>query len=250
MAMTQNRIPLFQSTLHACGYYPERMAQNVMLHPASPQRHEHYPLLLAHGFRRSGDQVYRPHCPQCSACKASRVRVDAFVPNRSQKRCLKRNADLDIEVVPARFDEAVYQLYRRYLEARHRGGGMDDSDREDFERFLCTPWSPTRFVLMRHHGELVACAVTDQSVDGYSAVYTFFDPQSAQRSLGVFGVLTQLRLTREAGLPYLYLGYWIEGHPKMHYKTQYRPIELFERGQWHEFDALTLQEKAQRSETR
>jgi arginyl-tRNA--protein-N-Asp/Glu arginylyltransferase len=113
---------------------------------------------------------------------------------------------------------------------------MDDARPEDFARFLYTPWSPTRFVEFRDGGRLVALAVTDFCASGLSAVYTFYDPDEHARGLGTFAILSQLRIARESALGYLYLGFWIEGHPKMHYKARFRPLEVMHDGVWHAFE--------------
>jgi arginine-tRNA-protein transferase len=154
------------------------------------------------------------------------------VPDRSQRRCLRRNADLTLDIVSPRHDDEIFSLYRRYLEARHAGAGMDDPGEEDFDRFLACAWSPTRFFEWRAAGELIAVAVTDVLPQGLSAVYTFFSPEAAARSLGTWAILSQIAWARAQALPHLYLGYWIAQHPKMHYKARYRPLELLREGQW------------------
>ncbi len=191
-----------------------------------------YDSLTSSGFRRAGALIFRPHCRNCSACLATRIPVAEFVPSRSQRRTLERNADFTIEQTQARFTTEVFALYRRYLKARHAGGGMDNPAREDFENFLLSSWSRSFFVEIRDAGKLLAVAVTDRLSSGLSAVYTFFEPAMSRHSLGVLSILTQISLTRSLRLPYLYLGYWIENHPKMQYKVAFRPIEVFEDGQW------------------
>jgi arginine-tRNA-protein transferase len=107
---------------------------------------------------------------------------------------------------------------------------MDDARPEDFSRFLYTAWSPTRFIEFRKDGRLLALAVTDFCAAGLSAVYTFFDPDCSERSLGAFAILSQLRMARAEALPHVYLGFWIDGHPKMHYQARYRPLEVLREG--------------------
>ena len=163
--------------------------------------------------------------------------VERFRPDRSQRRCLTRNRDLEVGLVPAGYSDEYFALYRHYLRARHVGGGMDDARPEDFSRFLYTSWSPTQFVEFRHDGRLLALAVTDFCATGLSAVYTFFEPGEDARSLGTFAILSQLRLARERGLDHLYLGFWIEGHPKMHYKSRFRPLEVLTGEGWRDLAA-------------
>jgi arginine-tRNA-protein transferase len=145
---------------------------------------------------------------------------------------MKRNADLSRHVVEPERSKENFALYRRYLAARHPEGGMNNPSEEDFERFLVCAWSPTRFVELRHAGELIAVAVTDVVSQGLSAVYTFFAPEHAARGLGTFAILQQIELARERGLPHLYLGYWIEGHAKMQYKARFAPLQRWIDGAW------------------
>lgn len=231
--MTANAsIRVYQTAEHSCGYWPERSARDLVLDPQDAQLPALYAGALAMGFRRSGAHVYRPYCPGCRACVALRIPTADFVPDRSQRRCLRRNADLTLHIAPARRSDEHFALYTRYLKHRHPNGGMDNAMPEDFDLFLTCPWSPTHFLEIRHDGRLLGVAVTDVLPDALSAVYTFFEPDEAARGLGTFAILQQLRWARAEGRRYLYLGYWIAGHPKMDYKTRFRPHERLQRGLW------------------
>ncbi len=208
------------------------MARDLVLDPHDPDLPAVYAEALALGFRRSGAHIYRPHCVGCRACVPVRVPVDAFVPNRSQRRCLRDNADLKVENVSTRADGEHFDLYQRYLGARHRGGGMDDGDSEDFDRFLIGPWSPSRFLEFRLQDRLIAVAVTDVLPLALSAVYTFFDPEHASRGLGTLAILHQIQWARREQVSHLYLGFWIDGHPKMDYKRNFRPLEMLDSRTW------------------
>lgn len=224
--MRSETVRLFQTLPHACGYYAERTAQNLVIDPAAPNLRELYGPALTHGFRRAGGQLYLPHCGTCHACTPCRIPVERFAPDRSQRRCERRNADLEISACAAGYNPERHALYRRYLQARHRGGGMDEASAEDFQRFLAAPWSPTVFLEFREHGRLVGVAVTDICAEGVSAVYTFFDPDEGARGLGTFAILAQIDYARSHALPHVYLGFWIDGHPKMDYKRRFRPLEI------------------------
>lgn len=223
---------LFHTGEHACGYWPERQARDLVLDPQDPRLLQFYERALSWGFRRSGDLVYRPHCRGCRACVAVRIPVDDFEPNRSQRRCLARNADVEARVLPAELDEERFALYRRYLKARHPGGGMDDHGAAEFDQFLIGRWSEGRFLEMRAGGRLLAVAVTDIVDDAMSAVYTFYDPDEHVRGLGTLAILRQIEWARRDGRHHLYLGYWISGHDKMDYKRNFSPLEWFDGRAW------------------
>jgi arginine-tRNA-protein transferase len=230
--MRSERVRLFQTLPHACGYYAERTAQNLVIDPAAPRLDQLYGPALDRGFRRAGGHLYYPNCPQCRACTPCRIDVEGFVPDRTQRRCLKRNADLSVVECMAGYNAERHALYERYLRTRHSGGGMDEADASDFRRFLTAPWSPTLFLEFRRGAQLLAVAVTDVCLNGLSAVYTFFDPSETARSLGTYAILQQVQLARRRGLPWLYLGFWIEGHEKMDYKRRFRPLQIRTREGW------------------
>ncbi len=236
MTLRSERVRLFQTLPHACGYFPARTAQNLVLDPAAPNLPRLYALSLARGFRRAGGHVYHPHCPRCHACEPCRIDVAGFSPDRSLRRCLAVNRDLEMaECAPGLTDER-HDLYARYLRARHPGGGMDEASDEDFTHFLAALWSPTVFLEFRLSGRLVAVAVTDVCESGLSAVYTFYEPDLPRRSLGSYAILRQIEQARTRGLPYLYLGYWIAGHPKMGYKARFNSLQVLGPGGWASID--------------
>ncbi len=228
---------LFHTSEHACGYWPERQARDLVFDPGDPRLAQMYPMALGWGFRRSGNLIYRPHCRGCQACVAVRIPVDEFNTDRSQRRCLARNADLEVRVLPAERNDEHFALYQRYLNARHPGGGMDGHGAAEFDQFLVSTWGQGRFLEVRTRqshgtGDLLAVAVTDVVADAMSAVYTFYDPDAADRGLGTFAILQQIAWAQRDGKRHLYLGYWIDGHRKMAYKRRYRPLEAFDGQGW------------------
>lgn len=223
---------------HRCSYLPNQNAVTLFADPLLPKGSEVYSILSQHGFRRSGENLYRPACPRCKACVPVRVRVNMFVPRRNQRRTWRQNQDLDIRAVPARYDPEHLALYHRYLTSRHPGGGMDNPSVESFKGFLISAWSQTVFYEMRLRGRLIAVAVADVLNDGLSAVYTFFDPAFSRRSLGRFAILIEIVEAQRQRLPWLYLGYWIRQSEKMRYKDEYQPLEYFQNGEWASFHAI------------
>lgn len=217
---------------HACSYLPEQRATTLFLDPQLPIDISTYSQLSELGFRRSGDHLYRPHCQTCSACTASRIAVDAFQPNSQQKRIIKRNDDLQVMARAPVLTDEIYQLYARYIEARHQDGDMYPPSREQFSSFLVRNWPFSQFYEFRLEGRLLAVAVTDHMLNGLSAVYTFYDPEQTRRSLGRYAILWQIGEARRLELEALYLGYWIKECRKMSYKTEYRPLELLVNQRW------------------
>jgi len=230
--MQPQNVRLLRTETHDCGYFDGRAAQNLVVDPDWPQRELLFGDALRAGFRRSGDHIYRPSCPGCRACVAARIPVEAFLPDRSQRRCIARNRDITVSEGPARIDDERFGLFQRYVAARHAGGGMDEARAIDIERFAGSSWGDTRFLELRLAGSLVAVAVTDHTPAGLSAVYTFFEPGLAHRGLGTLAILSQIAEARRLELPHLYLGFWINGHPKMDYKARFRPLEVLDAGRW------------------
>lgn len=225
------RVRLFLSSEHACGYLAGRAARNAYLDPEFALNPQRYAFLLSQGFRRSGVHVYRPHCLGCQQCIAARLAVRDFSPSRTQRRCLARNAGLRLAITSA-LTEEHFDLYRRYLNDRHPGGGMDGDNREAFHSFLECSWNQTEFWEWRDAQRLLCVAVVDRVPGALSAVYTFFDPAERARSLGIWAVLQQIQQARLDGLQYLYLGYWVPDSLKMDYKKNFRPLEVLTARGW------------------
>lgn len=230
--MTEAQARLLLGTEHPCSYLPDRLSRSLFVDPGLALEGPQYSQLLNLGFRRSGPYVYRPACRHCQQCLAARIPVAEFRPSRAQRRCHARNVDLAL-CLEAGLDSEHFNLYRRYLQARHPGGGMDPDDHGTFQSFLAPPWGRTLVLALRGAaGKLLAGAITDRLPDGLSAVYTYFDPAAERRSLGTYAILRQVLLARELCLPYLYLGYWVPGSPSMDYKRSFQPLEVLGGKQW------------------
>ncbi|WP_298134821.1 arginyltransferase [Acidiferrobacter sp.] len=234
---------LYVSAPHACSYLPDRMAGTLFIDPRFPLTHELLGELNGRGFRRSGDVIYRPHCPDCRACVPVRIPVESFVASRAQRRALARNGDLAVNARAAAFEAEHYALFRRYQNARHPGGSMADPDPPTYMRFLAGRHGHTIFYEFRMARALACVAVVDALPDGLSAVYTFFDPALTQRGLGTYAIVWQIAEARRRGLPFLYLGYWVEGSRKMAYKARFKPLEAYRGGHW---SPLGIDEAARR----
>ncbi len=227
----------YQTAIHPCSYLPDRYSVNILADPHAKTTNQTYSWLIDHGFRRNGQQLYRPHCPHCSACIPTRVRVNDFTPNRSQTRNLKSNQDLLLNVVLGKFTEEYFELYKHYLHTRHPDSPMDNSTQKDFEEFLLGSWSDTYFMEIRLQQKLICVAVFDEIEQGLSAVYTFYDNEYKKRGLGSFSILKLIELTLQKNLSYLYLGYWINECDKMSYKISYQPLQGYKNNKWQEITA-------------
>ena len=224
---------LYITATHPCPYLPDHEAVNLLVDPCYKMTAELYGRLLDSGFRRSGSDVYRPHCKGCSACVSSRIPVNDFKPNRAQRRNLQRNQDLQVVIHRRHFKPEYHELYRRYICQRHTGGGMDTDSIDTFASFLLTNWCQTALVEFWDNQHLLAVAAVDELKNGLSSVYTFFDPEESEaRGLGTFAVLWQVEYARQRGLTFVYPGYWIAESPKMCYKIRFQPIEGLVNGSW------------------
>ena len=226
------QVQFFLTPKHPCSYLNRNNAQTLFFDPRQIITTSMYQALTDQGFRRSGSHLYRPHCGACQACIPTRVPVNRFKPNRRQRRAVNRNEDLHVRIEEATFSRRHYHLYERYISLRHADGDMYPASEDQYRSFLLSPWSNSVFVSIYEGERLLSVAVTDKQPQGLSAIYTFFEPAEARRSLGTLSILKQIELCREWNLPYLYLGYWIKDCEKMSYKTQYRPTELFVNNKW------------------
>ena len=217
---------------HECSYLDDKEAITLFVDPNYPLVMKQYSQLAQLGFRRSGENVYRPHCNDCGLCIPVRVPVEEFKPNRSQRRNKSLNKDLTMQVKEAEFDDEHYTLYRKYMKARHAGGGMDKDEPENYASLIKADWCASKLLEFRLEGILVMVAVIDCFDDGISAVYTFFDPEYSSRGLGVFGILSEIDYTHTLNLDWIYLGYWNPKTHKMSYKSQYQPMEFFDGQNW------------------
>jgi arginyl-tRNA--protein-N-Asp/Glu arginylyltransferase len=230
-------IALYLTGEHSCSYLPDRPARTLFVDPLARIDGATFQSLLEQGFRRSGSHIYRPACRGCQACISLRLPVASFEPNRSQWRNFRANAaEVTVTDRPPTFQPEHFALYRRYLHARHPEGSMAEGTSENYRDFLIDPWGgETRLLEFRLGGRLMAVAVTDVTPGGLSAVYTFFDPDLSHRAPGSFAILCQIQAAKGLGLPYLYLGYWIDACAKMSYKSRFRPLEAWNGREWERF---------------
>jgi leucyl-tRNA---protein transferase len=218
---------------------PGRLERKVFTHLVGHEARALNTHLSQTGFRRSQNIAYRPACDGCQLCVSIRVPVNSFDFSRGFRRNLKANADLSARVIQPRATNEHYSLFRDYVDTRHSDGGMADMTVLDFSAMVDESVVDTRLIEFRkgassiHQGELKAVAMIDVLDDGLSMIYSFYDPQEAQRSLGTFMILDTILRVRKLGLKYLYLGYWVRGSNKMDYKARFLPQERLYPDGWH-----------------
>ena len=239
-----HKLRFFITSPHSCNYLDDREATSVFADPYFPKDKALYSRLVSNGFRRSGEHLYKPHCMSCSECVPVRIPVNEFKMRRNQKRTWKINQDLRIEKSKATFKEDHFLLYQKYQSERHPNGGMDNSSRDDYIEFLLATWSDSYLYEFRLEDKLVAVSVVDELEDAYSAIYTFFDTDLQQRSLGKFAILSLIEQSKLDGFSSLYLGYWISSCDKMKYKIDYQPIECLIDEEWKKFNSLSFNDFA------
>lgn len=233
------RVPIIRPTHnHPCGYFDDRQANNDYLHPDIQPDVELLSLLNLSGFRRSGVNIYRPACPDCQACISVRIPAQRFQLKRRFRRVLKalRHWRLSVEEPDMRF----YPVYDRYISARHSDGSMYPPSTREFHQFLIAGYDTGRFLVAREKGQIRAVLVFDQFNDGLSSVYCFFDPDYSHLSPGIFMITRLTQMAQMLGLPYHYLGYWVNHCGKMSYKQDFSPLQYFIDRKWQELSPNEL----------
>ena len=237
----------FLTSPSACPYLPGQAERKVFTHLVGDRAPGLLDLLSQGGFRRSQNIAYRPACERCRACVSVRILVDEFRPGRSMRRVLAHNADLVGRMSEPSPSSEQYSLFRRYLDDRHTHGGMSEMSVLDYAMMVEDSQVDTRLIQYRRRGpdsafstasdgDLVAVALSDVMGDGVSMVYSFFEPTETARSLGTYMILDHIERTRRMGLPYLYLGYWVNGSRKMDYKIRFQPQEHLMAKGWERYE--------------
>jgi len=233
----------FMTNAGPCPYLPGKTERKVFTELSGEHASELNDALGRIGFRRSQNVAYRPSCTDCNACVSVRIVAGEFRPNATQRRLIRRNDDLIVSACKPWSTSEQFALLQRYLAARHPTGGMTEMDEVDFADMVEQSPVDTYVIEYRERradgraGDLVGACLTDRQGDGLSMIYSFFDPDRTDRGgLGSYIIVDHVLRAQKAGLPYVYLGYWVEGSERMGYKTRYHPIERLGRAGWERFE--------------
>lgn len=230
------RIRFYLTSPAPCPYLDGAVERKVFANLAVDDAEDLHDVLSHYGFRRSQNIIYRPSCPSCNACKPTRVPIADFTRSKRWRRVWNRNKTLTRRPIPPKATTEQYRLLKRYLDARHFEGGMADMSLQDYVAMI--EGSPIPSVIFEYRdgpeedAPLIAAAIADVLKDGLSMVYSFFDPDLSERSLGKYIILDHIEHARELGLSYVYLGYWVSGSRKMGYKADFRPLEVLDGETW------------------
>lgn len=214
-----------------CNYLPNKQERLLVAVDSSLHDSEHYSWLMHQGFRRSGNDIYRPHCESCQACHSIRVLVNEFQASKSQKRNIKRNQVFEIKLSHD-VKENYYPLYEKYINTLHCDGSMFPATPEQFKSFTSNDITKQLFIETWHQQNLISVAVTDDLPNALSAVYTFYHPDYRSHGLGVYSILKQIEVSKQLQREFLYLGYQIDDCKKMNYKNRYKPHQILLANQW------------------
>lgn len=224
-----------------CSYLATQQEQLAVLMSPQPLDHHLYQQLIAYNFRRSGNQIYRPHCASCNACQSLRIPAAQFQASKAQRRILNKaeranwHYQLAAAVVTAEEYQSLFALFNRYIEYKHADGSMFPATTEQLDSLLNSSWQPIRLLKLYQAAQLVAVSIIDELANSYSAVYTFFAPEAAHFSPGKLAVLYLLAEAKTSERQFVYLGYQVDGCRKMAYKTEFKPHQRFFDGYWHSF---------------
>ena len=239
-----HQLQFYVTTPYKCGYLPNKLAQSLIAAPHHLVDSNIYSGLIQQGFRRSGKFAYKPYCENCKACIAVRLILEDFAPSRSQKRAYKQHANLSVRVLPLGYQQQHFELYTSYQALRHADEELSQqaeahrtaeiqTEADQYRQFLCKSNVESLMIEFSDAaGAVKIISVIDVVSDGISAVYTFYDALEPRASLGTYSIMWLAEWTKMLGLPYLYLGYWIEASPKMAYKQQFKPQQKLIEGEW------------------
>ncbi|MBX2849410.1 MAG: arginyltransferase [Acidiferrobacterales bacterium] len=236
MSSSHNPIRLFETVIDDCPYLDDKKSASILVDPDHKVEPALFSMLSRSGFRRSGNMLYAPKCPDCNACVSVRIPAARFKASRGQRRVWRKNLDITVTIEDVTFQQEHFDLYLKYQQQRHADSSMCDDDPQKYIGFIESNYAASKFLCMHLDDELIGISVLDQFDGGLSAVYTFFDPDFSNRSLGTFAILYSVKLARMHDIAFVYLGYWIDQSQKMDYKRQFKPLQGFIDKKWQDLE--------------
>lgn len=227
------QLKLYSTQEHQCSYLQETPARTLFLDPETPVTAKLIEDLANQGFWRSGHYLFKPQCNTCNACIPIRIPLHDYLFSKNEKRCIKQNQDLEITLHSNVHCNDLYDLYQRYISERHRYGDMFPPSIEQFTNFIANKKAFTKVIRFTLNNQLICASIVDELENSCLAIYTFYDSNFLERSLGHFSILWQINYSQQRQKRYLYLGYWITASDKMRYKQRYLPHEILKDNQWH-----------------
>ncbi len=211
-----------------CSYLPNEIA-SLEYRVLSGINETQYEQLLSRGWRRFGTHFFRPACQNCVKCRSIRIDVEAFTPDKNQRRCERRNEDIRVELARPTITRSHLDLYNAYHRAMHdaKGWREKETDPQDYwTSFLSGEWPFAREMRYFRGSELVGVSLIDIVPSAVSSIYFYHHPDWRPDSPGTFSLLQELAFAKQLGKKSLYLGYWIPENRSMAYKAAFRPHEL------------------------
>jgi arginine-tRNA-protein transferase len=231
IASTQT-IQLYLTDSDQCSYLDDRQQRMLLVDPNKQLNNSLATYFSNHGFRRSGNMTYRPKCDNCKQCISVRVPVIHFSASKSQRRIIKKNSQVSVTLEPLSNALDYFDIYYEYQKSRHPGGSMCDSSEEKYLSFIQSDYCDSALLVRKLEETVISVTVVDLFNDGASLLYTFFDPKHDSLSPGTAAIIDSISYCIQQGIPYVYLGFWIQDSNKMNYKTNFQPLEGYFDGEW------------------
>lgn len=225
---------LLNPVMEECPYLQGRVSitENFLIKEIDDEDLEY---LLSLGYRHFGEVFFRPVCGACKNCIPIRIPIREFSPSKSVRRLCNRNKRFQVTLEKPAPSRQTYDLYKRH---KKRFAKKFYESYELYVRgfFASPPFKFDRALVIRDGSTLVAYTHLDVTANAMSAIYCYFDEKYKQYSPGKFSIYKEIEIAGEAGIKWLYLGFYVPGNRHMKYKIQYKPNQLmFSRHRWVDF---------------
>lgn len=185
---------------------------------------EEWDFIVSSGWRRFGLFFFRPACRGCELCRPLRIPCDQLVLSKSQKRCVKKNREVEVVFEPLTWSDELFDIYEKHSQVKFE----EKSSVKQFKESFFSDALKGKALLSKYYYQkrLVAFGFLDPGKESLSSVYFCYDPDYSSLGLGTYSVIAECRWAHERGFRYYYLGYFIEECEKMKYKGKFKPFEI------------------------